>query len=64
LNKFMRRSLPLLAIPALIALLLAAAAGVALARYYVLVTWATVTSLVNYLRGGVPPVWQKAEGTR
>lgn len=44
--------------------LAAAAAGVGLARYYVLVTWATVVSLVNYLRVGVPPVWEKAEGTR
>jgi hypothetical protein len=45
-------------------LLAAAAAGVGLARYYVLVTWATVVSLLNYLRVGVPPVWEKAEGTR
>jgi cellulose synthase/poly-beta-1,6-N-acetylglucosamine synthase-like glycosyltransferase len=44
--------------------LAAAAAGVGLARYYVLVSWATVVSLVNYLRVGVPPVWEKAEGTR
>ena len=44
--------------------LAAAAAGVGLARYYVLITWATVASLVNYLRAGVPPVWEKAEGTR
>ena len=44
--------------------LAAAAAGIALARYYVLVTWATVVSLFNYLRAGVPPVWEKAEGTR
>jgi cellulose synthase/poly-beta-1,6-N-acetylglucosamine synthase-like glycosyltransferase len=45
-------------------LLLAAALGVGLARYYVLVTWATVISLVRYLRFGVPAVWAKAEGTR
>jgi cellulose synthase/poly-beta-1,6-N-acetylglucosamine synthase-like glycosyltransferase len=45
-------------------LLAAAAAGVGVARYYVLVTWATVASLLNYLREGVPPVWEKAEGTR
>ncbi len=44
--------------------LAAAAIGVPIARYYVLVTWATVVSLVNYLRAGVPPVWEKAEGTR
>jgi cellulose synthase/poly-beta-1,6-N-acetylglucosamine synthase-like glycosyltransferase len=45
-------------------LLLAAAVGVGIARYYVLVTWATVVSLVRYLRFGVPAVWAKAEGTR
>jgi cellulose synthase/poly-beta-1,6-N-acetylglucosamine synthase-like glycosyltransferase len=44
--------------------LLAAGLGVAIARYYVLVTWATVVSLVRYLRFGVPAVWAKAEGTR
>jgi cellulose synthase/poly-beta-1,6-N-acetylglucosamine synthase-like glycosyltransferase len=44
--------------------LLAAAIGVGIARYYVLVTWATVVSLVRYLRFGVPAVWAKAEGTR
>jgi cellulose synthase/poly-beta-1,6-N-acetylglucosamine synthase-like glycosyltransferase len=45
-------------------LLLGAAVGVGIARYYVLVTWATVVSLVRYLRFGVPAVWAKAEGTR
>jgi cellulose synthase/poly-beta-1,6-N-acetylglucosamine synthase-like glycosyltransferase len=45
-------------------LLLAAALGVGIARYYVLITWATVVSLVRYLRFGVPAVWTKAEGTR
>ena len=45
-------------------LLGAAAAGVGIARYYVLVTTATVTALVNYLRDGVSPVWEKAEGSR
>src|SRR5919197_1864453 len=45
-------------------LLLAAALGVGIARYYVLVTWATVVSLVRYVRFGVPAVWAKAEGTR
>jgi cellulose synthase/poly-beta-1,6-N-acetylglucosamine synthase-like glycosyltransferase len=44
--------------------LLAAAFGVGIARYYVLVTWATVVSLVRYLRFGVPAVWAKADGTR
>jgi cellulose synthase/poly-beta-1,6-N-acetylglucosamine synthase-like glycosyltransferase len=52
------------ALAAQVLLLAAAAAGVGLARYYVLVTWATLVSLVNYLRVGVPPVWEKAEGTR
>jgi cellulose synthase/poly-beta-1,6-N-acetylglucosamine synthase-like glycosyltransferase len=47
-----------------IALLIAAAGGVALARYYVLVTWATLVALWNYLRRGVPATWNVAEGTR
>jgi hypothetical protein len=45
-------------------LLAAALVGVGIARYYVLITWATVASLINYLRTGVPAVWEKAEGTR
>jgi cellulose synthase/poly-beta-1,6-N-acetylglucosamine synthase-like glycosyltransferase len=45
-------------------LLLAALVGVGIARYYVLVTWATVVSLFNYLRRGVPTTWEAAEGTR
>jgi cellulose synthase/poly-beta-1,6-N-acetylglucosamine synthase-like glycosyltransferase len=53
-----------LALAVQVLLLAAAAAGVGIARYYVLVTWATVASLVNYLREGVPAVWEKAEGTR
>ena len=32
-------------------------ARVGIARYYVLVTWATVVSLWNYLRRGVPATW-------
>jgi hypothetical protein len=44
--------------------LAAAAAGVGVARYYVLVTWATVVSLWNYLRRGVPATWAPPEGTR
>ena len=44
--------------------LAAAAAGVDLARYYVLVTWATLVALGNYLRRGVPATWEAAEGTR
>jgi hypothetical protein len=35
-----------------------------LAYYYALVTWATLVSLARYLRAGVPPVWDKAAGTR
>jgi cellulose synthase/poly-beta-1,6-N-acetylglucosamine synthase-like glycosyltransferase len=38
-------------------LLAAALAGVGLARYYVLITWATVVALCNYLRRGVPATW-------
>jgi cellulose synthase/poly-beta-1,6-N-acetylglucosamine synthase-like glycosyltransferase len=53
-----------LALAAQLLLLLAAALGAGIARYYVLVTWATVVSLVRYLRFGVPAVWSKAEGTR
>jgi cellulose synthase/poly-beta-1,6-N-acetylglucosamine synthase-like glycosyltransferase len=45
-------------------LLAAALLGVGIARYYVLVTWATVVALVNYLRRGVPATWEAAEGTR
>ncbi len=52
------------ALVAQLALILAAAAGVGVARYYAVVTWATVRSLVNYLQAGVSPVWEKAEGTR
>jgi cellulose synthase/poly-beta-1,6-N-acetylglucosamine synthase-like glycosyltransferase len=47
-----------------LALLAAAALGVRIARYYVLVTWATVVALWNYLRRGVPAAWEAAEGTR
>ena len=45
-------------------LLAAALLGVGIARYYVLVTWATVVALFNYLRRGVPATWEAAEGTR
>jgi cellulose synthase/poly-beta-1,6-N-acetylglucosamine synthase-like glycosyltransferase len=41
-----------------VALLAAAAAGVGIARYYVLVTLATLVSLWNYLRRGVPANWE------
>jgi cellulose synthase/poly-beta-1,6-N-acetylglucosamine synthase-like glycosyltransferase len=47
-----------------LALLAAAAVGVGIARYYLLITWATVVSLWNYLRRGVPATWEAAEGTR
>ena len=42
----------------------AALVGVGIARYYALVTWATVVALWNYLRRGVPATWEAAEGTR
>jgi glycosyltransferase involved in cell wall biosynthesis len=41
-----------------------AAARPGLPRYYTLVTSATVKALRNYLRHGVPAVWEKSEGTR
>jgi len=44
--------------------LVAALLGVALPRYYVLVTWATVAALWNYARRGVATTWDVAEGTR
>ena len=47
-----------------VALLVAAALGVGIARYYVLVTWATVVALWNYARHGVPATWTAPEGTR
>jgi cellulose synthase/poly-beta-1,6-N-acetylglucosamine synthase-like glycosyltransferase len=47
-----------------LAWLAAAAAGVGIARYTVLVNWATVVALWNYLRRGVPATWKVAEGTR
>jgi cellulose synthase/poly-beta-1,6-N-acetylglucosamine synthase-like glycosyltransferase len=46
------------------AFLAVAAARPGLPRYYVLVSWATVRALANYLRRGVPATWQAAEGTR
>ena len=47
-----------------IAFLVLAAARRGLPRYYTLVTWATVVSLWNYLRRGVPATWDAPEGTR
>ena len=52
------------ALGAQLLVLAAAAAGVGIARYYTLVTWATVVALWNYLRRGVPATWEAAEGTR
>jgi len=54
----------LVALAGQLALLAAALGGVGLARYYVLVTSATVVALGRALRHGVPPVWEKAKGTR
>jgi len=51
----------------LIAAALAARAPVRaaqIARYYVAVTAASAAGLWDFLRGGVPLVWEKAEGTR
>ena len=47
-----------------LALFLAAAIGVGIARYYSLVSLATIVSLWNYLRRGVPATWAPPEGTR
>ena len=47
-----------------VALIALAAAGIPIARYYALVTWATIVALWNYLRRGVPATWEAAEGTR
>jgi cellulose synthase/poly-beta-1,6-N-acetylglucosamine synthase-like glycosyltransferase len=52
------------ALAAQVALLGVAACRSGLARYYVLVTWATVPALGGYLRRGVPPVWEQAPGSR
>jgi len=43
-----------------LALFLAALVGVGIARYYVLVSWATNVALWNYLRRGVPASWEPA----
>ena len=47
-----------------VALIAAALAGVPIARYYALVTWATIVALWNYVRRGVPATWEAAEGLR
>ena len=62
---FIRRAIVTAAVAGALATAVGAgAAGVGIARYYVLVSWATVVSLWNYLRRGVPATWQPAEGTR
>lgn len=38
--------------------------GARLAWYYLVVTAATVTGLLRYLRSGTPQTWEKARGTR
>jgi cellulose synthase/poly-beta-1,6-N-acetylglucosamine synthase-like glycosyltransferase len=48
------------ALAAQLAFLAAAAVRPGLPRYYTLVTAATVEALANYLRNGVPAVWEKA----
>jgi cellulose synthase/poly-beta-1,6-N-acetylglucosamine synthase-like glycosyltransferase len=45
-------------------LLAAAAVGVGIARYYTLVSWATLVALWNYLRRGVPATWTPEESVR
>ena len=52
------------ALGAQLLLFAAAAAGVGIARYYVLVSQATLVALWNYLRRGVPATWAPPEGTR
>jgi cellulose synthase/poly-beta-1,6-N-acetylglucosamine synthase-like glycosyltransferase len=52
------------ALAAQLAFFAAAVLGVGIARYYSLVTLATLVSLWNYLRRGVPATWEVAEGTR
>jgi hypothetical protein len=47
-----------------IVLLAAAALGIKIARYYVLVTASPAAGLFDWLRRGTPPEWEKAEGTR
>jgi cellulose synthase/poly-beta-1,6-N-acetylglucosamine synthase-like glycosyltransferase len=47
-----------------LAFVLAGVFGVGIARYYSLVTLATLVALWNYARRGVPATWDVAEGTR
>ena len=48
------------ALGAQLGLVAAAGFGVGIARYYLLVTWATLVALWNYLRRGVPAAWEPA----
>jgi cellulose synthase/poly-beta-1,6-N-acetylglucosamine synthase-like glycosyltransferase len=52
------------ALAAQVLLALAALAGVGVARYYALISLATLVALWNYVRRGVPATWEVAEGTR
>jgi cellulose synthase/poly-beta-1,6-N-acetylglucosamine synthase-like glycosyltransferase len=45
-------------------LLLAAALGVKIARYYVMITASPAAGLWDWLRSGTPAEWEAAEGTR
>jgi hypothetical protein len=45
-------------------LLLAAAIGIRIARYYVLITASPAAGLWDWLRKGTPAEWDQAEGTR
>jgi cellulose synthase/poly-beta-1,6-N-acetylglucosamine synthase-like glycosyltransferase len=38
--------------------------GAGLAYYYFVVTWATISGLVRYVRFGPPLLWERIEGTR
>ncbi len=48
------------ALAAQVAVVVAAVAGQPVARYYALVSWATVQALANYVLRGVPAVWDPA----
>jgi cellulose synthase/poly-beta-1,6-N-acetylglucosamine synthase-like glycosyltransferase len=54
---FKDRTIYAVALGLQLGLLAAALIGVGIARYYVLITWATVVALWNYLRRGVPATW-------
>jgi cellulose synthase/poly-beta-1,6-N-acetylglucosamine synthase-like glycosyltransferase len=52
------------ALAAQLLLLVAALAGVGIARYYALISWATLVALANYLRRGVPAHWTPEASVR